>query len=246
MSELSPGNWQPWDLDGSRRHQCDSGTVVTPSPSSPTTNAETYLTRCPWCTQHVYYHTNGHNDCVYFDTLGYPWQIHACWEKYWQEQKDRNRVLGKLSETGNFDQQRLLILAGAMRTISTTRFLGSIVYNIREATLAQQMGLSITELRTVYGHLYSIEANGIKLKLNSQTSNASTKRNLIEIDEETGKVIITSVPCNHCHKWFPQEQLMEHFKAAHYVETTPYSNCNERIKARKMRKGARERKEGLG
>jgi hypothetical protein len=42
----------------------------------------TYTTRCWWCGAEVYYHTNGYGDSVLFDSLGWPWEVHGCWEAY--------------------------------------------------------------------------------------------------------------------------------------------------------------------
>jgi ribosomal protein S10 len=35
----------------------------------------------------VFFHTNGYGDCVLFDELGYPWEVHACWEMYRSEHR---------------------------------------------------------------------------------------------------------------------------------------------------------------
>lgn len=42
----------------------------------------TYQTKCWYCGDEVFYHTNGFGDCVLFDELGHPWQVHECWINY--------------------------------------------------------------------------------------------------------------------------------------------------------------------
>jgi len=49
--------------------------------------AETFLVSCPWCGEEVFYHSNGCGDSVYFDSLGYPWPVHECFKKYWEDRK---------------------------------------------------------------------------------------------------------------------------------------------------------------
>lgn len=62
----------------------------------------TFPTACPWCKSHVYYHTNGNGDCVYFDAItGPPWPVHDCWERrpngQTRAQWERDQELRKLS-----------------------------------------------------------------------------------------------------------------------------------------------------
>jgi hypothetical protein len=47
----------------------------------------TYVTRCFWCPDLVYYHTNGYGDCVLFDELGPPWPVHRCWTEHCAERR---------------------------------------------------------------------------------------------------------------------------------------------------------------
>lgn len=70
---------------------CSSGssgyTTARPAPGRAWTIAErtsplTYRTRCWWCKEPVFFHTNGFGDCVLFDDLGWPWPIHSCWEEH--------------------------------------------------------------------------------------------------------------------------------------------------------------------
>jgi hypothetical protein len=45
-------------------------------------NSVTYKTTCWYCGEEVFFHTNGYGDCVLFDQLGHPWEIHHCWKNY--------------------------------------------------------------------------------------------------------------------------------------------------------------------
>ena len=237
MSELSPGRWQPWEPDGMGRHLCGSGRDKSGSPllSTLVSKAETYLTRCPWCRQHVHYHTNGHGDCVYFNSLGYPWQIHACWEKYWKEKKDRQRVLNQFLNQDTLDQQKLLILAGVLRTAKSTGSQNSLLYAIHEATLAQRLGISVPILQTNYGHLYKVEAHGIKLKVGSSTPTVSIEPD-IKLDLPVREVRSKLVDCKHCGKVVWENRLIDHLKASHPLATFPCPNCNKVIPKRSLQK----------
>ncbi|MCY1704288.1 hypothetical protein [Deinococcus sp. SL84] len=86
MVENYHGYWQPMDLDGSGRHDCDSNYYLDDARSGGSCGGEnepaTYLTSCWWCGDEVWYHTNGYGDHVLFDELGWPWQIHSCWEDH--------------------------------------------------------------------------------------------------------------------------------------------------------------------
>ena len=47
----------------------------------------TFLAKCWWCGQYVYFHRNGDNGgCALFDELGYPWPLHHCWEEHREQQ----------------------------------------------------------------------------------------------------------------------------------------------------------------
>lgn len=239
MSELSPGRWQPWEPDGTGRHQCGSGRARSASSSlslaALVANAETYLTRCPWCRQHVHYHTNGHGDCVYFDSLGYPWQVHACWEKYWKEKKDRQRVLNLFSNKDTLDQQKLLILAGVLRTVRRTGSQDSLLYAIHETTLAQWLGISFPIFKTNYGHLYKVEAHGIKLKVGSSTPTVPIEPEIkpgLPVHELRSRLI----NCRRCGKVIWESRLIDHLRASHPLATVHCPNCNKVIPKRSLQK----------
>jgi hypothetical protein len=46
--------------------------------------ALSYRTQCFWCSELVFYHTNGYGDCVLLDELAPPWPVHPCWEQHRQ------------------------------------------------------------------------------------------------------------------------------------------------------------------
>ena len=50
---------------------------------------------CWWCGDEVFFHTNGNGDCVLFDELGWPWQIHSCWESH-KEESGRQAGISRL------------------------------------------------------------------------------------------------------------------------------------------------------
>lgn len=113
-----------------------------------TQEARTYPRTCEFgCGALVFYHTNGNGDKVLFDSLGIPWQVHKCWEEYWQEESARRRILNDQ----NHSRQKILILIGAIREIQND---GSVA---TEQIVASQMGLTVEQLKTGYRHLYTVD-----------------------------------------------------------------------------------------
>jgi DNA-directed RNA polymerase subunit RPC12/RpoP len=55
----------------------------------------TSSTRCWWCGERVFFHTNGNGDCVLFEALGWPWPIHSCWQIH-RDESQRRIGLSKL------------------------------------------------------------------------------------------------------------------------------------------------------
>jgi len=53
----------------------------------------TFQTTCWWCGQEVYFHRNENGGCVLFDELGYPWQVHSCWEENREQQSEATNVM---------------------------------------------------------------------------------------------------------------------------------------------------------
>jgi len=158
MAELAPGNWQPWDLDGGR-HQCRSTKMEAQQHQNnrsltSASSVETYLTRCPWCRDHVYYHTNGNGDSVYFDRLGYPWQVHPCWQQQWKTREDRTRVLQKLGVVHRRMHQQRLMLLGAIHRICGANLGEAGKYPVSDTTVARKLGLPLEQFKQEFGHLY--------------------------------------------------------------------------------------------
>lgn len=86
MVENYHGYWQPMELDGSGRHECGNSYYLESARTGGSGFSDqepaTYLTNCWWCGEEVWYHTNGYGDHVLFDELGWPWQVHACWQEH--------------------------------------------------------------------------------------------------------------------------------------------------------------------
>ena len=116
--------------------------------ASQTDEARTHRTTCRWCGAEVYYHTNGYGDSVLFDSLGSPWKVHGCWEKY-REQK-KNVKLFDL----HFEQSKCLVLAGAIRKLQMEGHIPT------EEGVAIEMGISVKDLRQYYKNLYVITLKG--------------------------------------------------------------------------------------
>jgi DNA-directed RNA polymerase subunit RPC12/RpoP len=107
LTRMRYGQWVPMDTDGSGKHICvPSWLTSSRSESSPITSPRswrletlahplTYGIRCWWCGDRVFFHTNGNGDCVLFDSLGWPWAIHPCWEAH-RDQSERRRKLSQL------------------------------------------------------------------------------------------------------------------------------------------------------
>jgi hypothetical protein len=71
----------------------------------------TYPTSCFWCGELVFYHTNGHGDCVLLDDLGPPWPVHACWTAYREDRRkaplQMNAVIAKAGVVSNLYSEAL-------------------------------------------------------------------------------------------------------------------------------------------
>lgn len=231
MSELSPGRWQPWEPDGRNRHECKLGQAASiqalsslSSPNKLLGKSETHLTRCPWCRQHVYYHTNGNGDCVYFDSIGYPWQIHPCWEEHWKGSKDRQRVLKKLLKQNNPEQQKLRILAGVLKSVSKVVHGTQEVYKTSEANLARFLGISIEELRQEYSHLYMTEVQGIKLCSFLTKNEASKTSKLLSTDLNS-----ELISCHRCGQMIWKRKLADHLRSSHPLLLKTCTFCNKKV-----------------
>jgi hypothetical protein len=120
----------------------------------------------------VYYHTQGYGDCVLFDSLGCPWQVHQCWADYWEEESAGQNLFKSLSREHhvrtikNSDQQKRSIIIGAAGQIEGVTCGSFGFYGATEEAVARQIGVSVEQFRQGYGHLYTVDSAGIRL-LNS-------------------------------------------------------------------------------
>lgn len=217
MSELSAGKWQPWDIDGGRhvcgkqRQTAKHNPNLSQSPLKET-SAETYLTRCPWCRDHVYYHTNGNGDTVYFDSLGWPWQVHPCWKRHWGAQQKRKRFLKQLQNQDDCIQQQRLMLLGTLQKNARSAQHQSGLFTVKEETLANWMGLSLKQLRHDYGRLYRASKAGIAIvdvadirQLNKHKIVAVIPSSAPQEQQQSVKKITKDgfewVQCSCCREW---------------------------------------------
>ncbi|MGI2906824.1 hypothetical protein [Tolypothrix sp. VBCCA 56010] len=123
-----------------------------------TREAQTYPTTCWWCGAKVFYHTNGYGDSVLFDSLGCPWQVHSCWKTYWDKEKIQRQQINRLYRVItnvnfwdlNEDQQKRLILAGAIQAVRSQKFF------IKEEDVASYLGLQVKEFRKQYSLFYEL------------------------------------------------------------------------------------------
>lgn len=92
MARVDGWNWQPFDLDGSGRHECYTNVsttqlstllspFLTPKLGWSIQDRKTvgYNTHCWLCNAAVYFHRDSNGGCVLLDALGPPWPIHPCW-----------------------------------------------------------------------------------------------------------------------------------------------------------------------
>jgi len=163
---------------------------------------KTYTTPCPWCGQDVYYHTNGYGDSVYFDSLGYPWQIHGCFKDHLENKKtSKHQPPKKL--TGNFFNkdisiQKRLILIGIAQQIKDIQVeayfrYGLTIFGLKELMLAEAMDISLADLRLFYAHLYSINSNGISFLTNKEKRQKMLKLAKKIPNAHVGKFLIYNV-----------------------------------------------------
>ena len=109
-----------------------------------TDEAKTYETQCWWCDEEVFYHTNGYGDSVLFDSLGKPWKVHSCWLEY-RNSTSKPKILEE-----SLQRRRCLMLAGALNKIKKEKGVAT------EETLANEMGITVDELKKYYANYYVI------------------------------------------------------------------------------------------
>lgn len=78
MAAVPNGTWQPFELNGSGRHECGA-----------TFSWHLYRlghrllcrSHCWHCGDDVFFYTDGRGNAVLYDKLGSPWIAHRCWER---------------------------------------------------------------------------------------------------------------------------------------------------------------------
>ena len=135
--------------------------------SAAISEAQTYATECWWCGESVYYHTNGFGDSVLFDKLGYPWEIHICWELYWSEAKKKKNsstlasqlkptILGKDLDP---DEIKYIVLKGAFEYLKNHK------KDVTEEAVSTQLGITPQQLYEFYKDIYEVYVENKVLKL---------------------------------------------------------------------------------
>jgi hypothetical protein len=134
-----------------------SSSLLNSFSTAQTQDAKTYQTECWWCGEKVYYHTNGYGDSVLFNSLGWPWEIHECWEDHKQQQNNETHISKHYFDNLNNKQQKCLVLAGTIQKLKDEHYLAT------EQNVANRMGLFTEEFRNIYGELYTVYYYGIEL-----------------------------------------------------------------------------------
>ena len=111
--------------------------------TSPKREAKTYSQKCFWCNDFVYHFTHGNGDYVLFDSLGWPWQIHECWEKHCLNKKG-------LLELKILDAKSQLI-TGVINQLHQEK------EAITELNLATKLGITVHELKKFYKDVLKYE-----------------------------------------------------------------------------------------
>jgi hypothetical protein len=71
----------------------------------------TYQTQCWWCGSNVFYHTNGNSDHVLFDKIGWPWEIHGCWNEHEADRKRGLQEIQRRLQRAGYDGQNCPVSA---------------------------------------------------------------------------------------------------------------------------------------
>lgn len=110
MAEVPSGTWQPFDAHGDRRHDCSSTSEVSQNWSLSNLGHQlTCKIECWWCSDEVFFHTNGNGDSVLFDELGWPWTLHSCWDEHVDErQRAVENLEGDLRSRGYDGRGKLI------------------------------------------------------------------------------------------------------------------------------------------
>lgn len=125
MAEDHKGDWQPWEMDSSGRHNCGqstyshSRTIISSGFSRSYTGSLEDFCRpatCPVCYEPVFFirHNGG---CLWVDSLGHPWPKHACmdedqtkiYEVFVSQADDvRSPLLGIIISTENIPRSKFI------------------------------------------------------------------------------------------------------------------------------------------
>ncbi|AFY31881.1 C2HC-type zinc finger protein [Calothrix sp. PCC 7507] len=205
--------------------------------------AKTFPVSCPWCGTIVFYHTNGFGDSVYFDSLGYPWQIHECFKRYWENKKallktnlnspEINHDSGFFGMTVN--QQKRLILVGAARKIPNVIVGEFLIYRMTEESLAKQMTISMQHLRNIYGHLYITETAGIKILSDEELEpivKSKVKPNTIINQQRVVSLVRSEVKPNT----ITNQQQVVPIKSNQKNKRIPCPYCKRNIRSDRLKK----------
>ena len=166
----SGGNRSVWSYDSSL-YDLSSTSSKTQDFSVEETEAKTYLINCWWCNQSVFYHTNGNGDSVLFDSLGWPWKVHLCWENYANDNKRSfniyhqsfpkpsnyfTQILNSVEVSSSINKSNNIykILVGAAISLENIRTSNLALFGIKEIELCQFMNLSLEYFRNIYGQFY--------------------------------------------------------------------------------------------
>lgn len=133
MAQDPRGVWQPMDLALGGRHVHFSSASRRPSsPAQVNVMARneplTYPTKCWWCGQNVYFHSNGYGDAVLFDSLGWPWSVHRCWLEHASDREPVLRAVNRelsewgLEENDYFKLERPVARRGASTNVAISGF----------------------------------------------------------------------------------------------------------------------------
>lgn len=176
--------------------------------------AKTRSTTCWWCSDSVFYHTNGNGDSVLFDSLGWPWEVHPCWTEY-SNGKKTNSDISFASDLGQhppkpslyFDQftdpniektatatldNKYSLIIGAALSLNNARVSKYSVFGFSEVELSEHMNLSIMDLEESYGEFYIKYQDGDVLIKNSSFTATYENIETKSIDEKY-KLIVSAI-----------------------------------------------------
>lgn len=184
----------PMELDGSGVHDC--GHLRRSSQSAPYGHAahglsrdrSTKPTQCWWCRGQVFFHTNGHGDCVLFDALGWPWPIHSCWEERVRRQPhaySRSKVLRELRSVGF--------------KFSTYAPFQDRVSGAKPGEIAKTRG------NVIENHYEKLEPKVAKYEIPG--SQGAREFSSIDIADASERVFRFTIPVGEAN-WFPLEQVV--------------------------------------